>query len=128
MDYERLRSLATPKDSWRVGKELLKLKKLFPHDRVLERMIESEFKANQVFRLPDEYDVYDVEQDEKLKIRETAQDDRGLRKTEDHSYGQVKLESFKIKDRSAMAVQRRQEANLRRAKIAFEKALAQEVQ
>jgi hypothetical protein len=29
-----------PKDKWKVGKELKELQKQFPHDRVLERMVQ----------------------------------------------------------------------------------------
>ena len=38
-DQERLSKLAKPKDKWKVGKKLLEIQKMFPHDRVLERMI-----------------------------------------------------------------------------------------
>mmetsp|Transcript_33677 Transcript_33677/g.52018 ORF Transcript_33677/g.52018 Transcript_33677/m.52018 type:complete len:369 (-) Transcript_33677:3302-4408(-) len=50
---------ARPKDKWKVGRELKALKKMFPHDRVIERMIEEEFKTNQLFKYPEEYDLYD---------------------------------------------------------------------
>lgn len=39
-------SIAQPKDKWKLGNELKELKKKFPHDRVLERMVEEEFKSN----------------------------------------------------------------------------------
>ncbi len=37
---------AQPKDKWKLGRELKNLQKQFPHDRVIERMIEEEFKTN----------------------------------------------------------------------------------
>lgn len=37
---KRIEELAKPKDKWVVGKELKKLRQQFPHDRVLERMVE----------------------------------------------------------------------------------------
>ena len=54
----RLEELAKPKDKWKVGKKLLEMQGDFPHDRVLQRMVREEFKENQVFRYPEEYDVY----------------------------------------------------------------------
>lgn len=47
-----------PKDKSKLGKQLLELKKLFPHDRVLERMIQEEFSKNQPFLYPEEYDLH----------------------------------------------------------------------
>ena len=35
-----------PKDKWKVGRQLKELQKLFPHDRVLQRMVHEEFKKN----------------------------------------------------------------------------------
>lgn len=55
---ERLTELAQPKDKWKVGKQLRQLQEKFPHDRVLQRMVKEEFKENQTFRYPEEYDVY----------------------------------------------------------------------
>jgi hypothetical protein len=53
------RDVTAPKDKWKVGNELKALQKEFPHDRVLERMITEEFKTNQLFKYPEEYDLYD---------------------------------------------------------------------
>lgn len=46
VDYDHLDRLARPNDKWKLGKMLLELKKEFPHDRVLERMIAAEFASN----------------------------------------------------------------------------------
>ncbi len=54
----RIEELAEPKDKWKVGKKLIELQKEFPHDRVLQRMIKEEFRTNQTFRYPDEYDKF----------------------------------------------------------------------
>jgi hypothetical protein len=51
--------LAKPKDKWKVGRELKALAKEFPHDRVIQRMVQEEFKTNQPFMYPEEYDVFD---------------------------------------------------------------------
>lgn len=45
-DLLRVERLAKPKDKWKLGKQLLKLAREFPHDRVLERMIKEEFATN----------------------------------------------------------------------------------
>ena len=63
-----MEELAKPKDKWKKGRVLKELYKEFPHDRVLERMIKEEFSTNQLFKYPEEYDVYNNEKDEKLKI------------------------------------------------------------
>ena len=58
LNKARLDEIAKPKDKWKVGKKLLEMQEKFPHDRVLQRMVKEEFKANQTFRYPDEYDLY----------------------------------------------------------------------
>lgn len=66
---EKIKELAKPKDKWQRGKILLQLKKKFPHDIVLQKMIKEEFKENRVFRYPEEYDLYDEEMEYKIKYR-----------------------------------------------------------
>lgn len=61
------RDVTAPKDKWKVGKELKALQKEFPHDRVLERMIAEEFKTNQLFKYPEEYDLYDAAKERAFK-------------------------------------------------------------
>jgi hypothetical protein len=55
--------LAKPKDKWKRGKQLMELKEKFPHDMVLEKMIKEEFKENKVFKYPEEYDLFDDDED-----------------------------------------------------------------
>ena len=66
---ERFKELAKPKDRWKRGRILMQLKKKFPHDMVLEKMIKEEFKENRVFKYPEEYDLYDDEEDRLCKYR-----------------------------------------------------------
>jgi|TARA_B110000285_G_scaffold163713_1_gene182838 hypothetical protein len=61
------RDVTAPKDKWKVGNELKALQKKFPHDRVLERMVAEEFKSNQLFKYPEEYDLYDAAQEDAFK-------------------------------------------------------------
>ena len=57
-----------PKDKWAQAKRLKQLQKEFPHDRVIERMIEEEMKSNPKFRYPLEYDVFHEEAEEKFRM------------------------------------------------------------
>lgn len=41
----------------------MELKEKFPHDMVLEKMIKEEFKQNKVFKYPEEYDLFDDDED-----------------------------------------------------------------
>ncbi len=65
---DRIEELAKPRDKWGRGRILMQLKKKFPHDIVLERMIREEFKQNKVFKYPEEYDLYDDEEDRLCKV------------------------------------------------------------
>ena len=116
--------LAKPKDKWKVGKELMALQKQFPHDRVLQRMVREEFKENQVFRYPEEYDVYREADEAPKKI---ASGVRGLQRP-DFSAGEAKLEGFKKTDATLERAAKEQKLLARRAELALEKALIEEAQ
>jgi hypothetical protein len=62
-----IEGLAKPKDRLQAGKALLMLKKMFPGDKILQRMLLEEFKKNKLSKYPEEYDVYDS--DEEIEIR-----------------------------------------------------------
>jgi hypothetical protein len=47
-----LEKMAEPKDRLKVGKTLLELKKMYPDDAVLQRMILQEFRETKVAKLP----------------------------------------------------------------------------
>jgi len=91
---------------------------MFPHDRVLERMISDEFSKNQTFRYPSEYDVFNKEEDDKLKI---FSEGKKVAKTTYGDFGSTKLEEFKLEDKSSIAGNQRKAAMERKARIAFEK-------
>ena len=59
-------------------------------------MIKEEFKANQTFRYPDEYDKYDHEDEKKMK--HLPKDKAGCSKP-DYESGEQKLGVFNIKDK-----------------------------
>jgi len=58
-------------------------------------MISEEFSKNQTFRYPAEYDVYNKEEDDKLKI---FSDGKKAVKTGYGDFGSSKLEEFKLED------------------------------
>jgi len=62
-----LEELAKPKDRLQTGKALLFLRKMFPHDKILQKMLLEEFRRNKLTKYPEEYDIYDS--DEEIEIR-----------------------------------------------------------
>ena len=60
--------MAQPKDVLKVGKELLNLKKMYPKDPILTRMILDEFKSEcKLIKYANEYDNYDSDEEEMTK-------------------------------------------------------------
>jgi len=55
-------------------KELLKLQKEFPHDRVIQRMVEAEFRENQSFKYPEEYIVKDHDEQGLIQMKHPESD------------------------------------------------------
>lgn len=76
-------ALAKPKDRWAVGHELQELAQQFPHDRVIQRMLQEELKLNPIFRAPEEYDVYKLDEEKPARINKPSH--KGLcKKSEDY--------------------------------------------
>jgi hypothetical protein len=123
VNWQRIKKLSKPNDKRKVAKQLMVLRQMFPHDRVLERMVQDELGKTQAFKYPQEYDVYNPEKDEKLRLFEIPANERGLIKKDDTEYGSVKLEGFKANDKTVFAMKQRQIAVLAKAKVAFEKQL-----
>ena len=95
---ERIDQLAKPKDKWKVGKTLLQMKDAFPHDRVLQRMVQDEFKENQIFRYPEEYDVYKLADEKPKKVLAKPEGKKKGLRMADYSVGERALEDFKKDD------------------------------
>ena len=83
---------------------------------VLQKMIEEEFRENKSFKFPEEYDVFDDEENKACKIREGQK----MRKY-DFSQSKVIRDKFKVKDdqalyyeKQAKKTQREQEKELDR--------------
>ena len=66
---KRIGELAKPKDKWKRLHILLELKQIFKHDITLKKMIQEELKSNRIFKYPEEYDLYDNEEDKLCKVR-----------------------------------------------------------
>ncbi|KRX04711.1 hypothetical protein PPERSA_03102 [Pseudocohnilembus persalinus] len=62
--------MAQPKDRQKIGKELLKIKKAYPNDLILTKMINQEFKDTKIAKSALEYDNFDEEHEAKVKNRE----------------------------------------------------------
>ena len=90
---KRLSELAKPKDKWKRLRILMDLKKKFRHDITLEKMIKEELKDNRVFKFPEEYDLYDDQEDKLCKFMF----DKGMKK-EELSKGKTLREKFKALD------------------------------
>ena len=90
---KRLNELAKPKDKWKRLRILMDLKKKFRHDITLEKMIKEELKDNRVFKYPEEYDLYDDQEDKLCKHMGEKE-----MKKEDLSKGRTLREKFKALD------------------------------
>lgn len=74
----------------------------FPHDVVLQRMVKEEFKENRVFRYPEEYEIYDDEEEIKRKMpkysmKTSAQLEEHEKDIEEQE--QMKMEKFMYKEK-----------------------------
>ena len=69
------------------------LKKKFSHDLTLEKMIKEELKSNKVFKFPEEYDLYDDQEDLLCKHMGEA----GIQ-AKDLGAGKTLREKFKVLD------------------------------
>ena len=103
ISFKKERNIAAPKDKWKLGNELKALQKSFPHDRVLERMVTEEFKSNQLFKYPEEYDLYDAAQEDAFKkgFKNKGGEAEPAKLSADTSYlekQQAHLENFKKAD------------------------------
>jgi hypothetical protein len=54
-----------------MGREILKLKRMFPNDRILRKMLLVEFRETRIAKAAYEYDAYDEEHENLLKERES---------------------------------------------------------
>ena len=64
---KRCDNLCKPKDKWKTGRVMLGLRKKFNFDSILKKMIKNEFKENKKFKFPEEYAVYDSDEENDRK-------------------------------------------------------------
>ena len=69
ISMQKIDKLSKPKERLKVGKALLQMKKMFPEDKILRNMILQEFKKNTMVKDAGEYDVFDSEEEDKIKGR-----------------------------------------------------------
>ena len=64
--------LKKPKDRLKVGKILLNLKKFFPGDKYLRKLIIQEFQNTRLIKHAQEYDLFDSDEEELVKERKSV--------------------------------------------------------
>ena len=97
---KRLKELAKPKDKWKRLRILMDLKKKFRHDITLEKMIKEELKDNRVFKYPEEYDLYDDQEDKLCKHMGERVKGKDKEKEDKEYFGRARTmrEKFKALD------------------------------
>lgn len=65
-----LDTLARPKDRLKVGKAIMNMAKMFPDDIILKKLLIREFHEKKLAKYPEEYDVYDSEEEIEIKGRD----------------------------------------------------------
>ena len=66
---KKLEQLSKPKDRWKTGRVMLQLKEQFQYDNIIQKMIKNEFEDNRLFKFPEEYAIYDDEQEKKVLFK-----------------------------------------------------------
>ncbi|KRX08618.1 Cyclic nucleotide-binding protein [Pseudocohnilembus persalinus] len=66
---KKFQKLAKPKDRLKLGKQMLILKQMFPKDKYLRNLILQEFRDTKLAKFPEEYDVYDSDEENMIKQR-----------------------------------------------------------
>ena len=97
----------------------MELKKKFPHDMVLQKMIKEEFKENRVFKYPEEYDLFDDDEDQACKQLIEKQ---GL-EYKDYETGKKLREEFKVKDGQELYYENKNNKEQRMKEKEFENAI-----
>jgi len=66
---DKFKKLSKPKDKWRTGNAMIKLRKRFNYDNIIQKMIKIEFSTNRRFKLSDEYEIYDSDEERKTVFK-----------------------------------------------------------
>ena len=125
-----LDELAKPKDKWKRGKKLLELKSIFSHDLVLQRMIKDEFKENRIFKFPEEYEIYDDEEEFKRKMDKKkvvkAEERKAIQEDKEEKQ-KLAIDKFVVKENIRSEQIKMIEDNEKKTRKSFEAALKNEV-
>lgn len=65
-----IKELAKPKDRLKVGKAIMNMTKMFPNDKILKKLLIQEFHEKKLAKYPEEYDIYDSEEEAEIKGRD----------------------------------------------------------
>lgn len=70
MQKQAMEKLAVPKDRLIRGKTVVQLRSIFTNDKILNKMLVSEFENDRMVKRPLEYDYVDSEEEDRIKMRE----------------------------------------------------------
>ena len=114
--------LAQPKDCLKLGKALLHLRKMFPKDKILLKMIFHEFKKNKVSKYPLEYDLYDSEEEELIKGHSNEEKEKEYMKEKEREHEIIEhfikdIDSYYNEKNKSLLAEKKQMNNQRHAEI-----------
>lgn len=99
---------------------------MFPHDLVLKRMIKDEFKENRIFKYPEEYEIYDDEEEVKRKMPKIpvlTHEQRKDKEEETEEKQKLALEKFlvreSIREEQKKMIESQKKAEMKQFKTAF---------
>lgn len=99
----------------------MELKKQFTHDITLQKMIKEELKSNRVFKFPEEYDLYDDQEDKLCK----HQGERSIRQY-DNKLPQTLRDKFKEIDDQKLYYLKKEVASKRQQERQMENYLLEQ--
>jgi len=120
--------LCVPKDKWKTGRVMLGLKKKYNFDSILKKMIKQEFKENKKFKFPEEYAVYDSdEENDRKRImfqqKSETPHERNIIEKEKEQRILDKMHKFKIQDDEDKTSEQRALEKLHKEDLDLEKYL-----
>ena len=70
VEKTEINELAKPKDCLKVGKAIMNMAKMFPDDKILKKLLIQEFHEKKLAKYPEEYDLYDSDEEIEIKGRD----------------------------------------------------------
>lgn len=115
---------AKPKDRWRTGNVMLRLRKKFNYDNIIKKMIQHEFSTNRIFKLPEEYELYDSDKERKIIFKNSVE--KKLSKEDENRIFNNILRT-KINDKYELEKEQKILNKLRKEDYAMEKYIKNEI-